>query len=150
MSRSYVNSLESLQGLFVSYPVRAEMSTITVAVDSGGPSVLVRLRGADRVVLVAGIVEWRRTLVRGRTWVWRTPDGEAIHVSTAGHAPEGAELAVAVLAGPVPWGSCLDLPLDPGTAEQVDDDVLYRWLGDEIANNWPFVSTVNTLSGVTS
>jgi len=84
-SCQYFDVLESLQGLFVSYPVRAEMSTVTLAVDSGEPSVLVRLREADRVVLVAGIVEWRRTLVRGRTWVWRTPDGAAIHVSTAGH-----------------------------------------------------------------
>ncbi|OLF09362.1 hypothetical protein BLA60_19495 [Actinophytocola xinjiangensis] len=124
------------------------MESISLASNSGEDSVLVRLGAADRVVLVAGIVEWRRTLVGGRTWVWRTPDGTAVHISTTGHAPECAGLSVAVLAGPVAWGGCLDVPVEPGVSEEVDDDVLYRWLGDEIANDWPF--TVNTVAGVTS
>ena len=95
-SCQYFDVLESLQGLFVSYPVRAEMSTVTLAVDSGEPSVLVRLREEDRVVLVAGS-------------------------SSGGGLWSGGGPGCGVR-----------------RTEQVDDDVLHRWLGDEIANNWPF------------
>lgn len=39
---------------------------------------------------------------------------------------------VVLAAGIVEWRRTLELP------GEIDDDVLYRWLGDEIANNWPF------------
>lgn len=138
-SRGYLGVLESLRELFERYPVRADMSSVHVALDPAGrASVLVWLRPADPVVLAAGIVEWRRTLAGRRSWAWRTPGGEHLHISTAGHAPECDELSVAVLAGPIPHDCCLDVDLEPDVPEVLDDDVLYRWLGDEIANDWPF------------
>jgi hypothetical protein len=141
----YLDTLESLRALFLDYPMRADMSSIHLSVDSDGQaSIMVWLRSTDPVVLAAGIVEWRRTLSPGATWVWRTPDGAGLHVATTGHAPECAGIPVAVLAGPLPHECHLDNDLEPGLSEERDDDALYRWLGDEIAHNWPFPAGTNT------
>lgn len=141
----YLDALESLRALFLDYPMRAEMSSIHLAVDSDGQSsIMVWLHSKDPVVLAAGIVEWRRTLSHGSTWVWRTPDGARLHVATTGRAPECADMPIAVLAGPLAHGCHLDNDLDPNVAAELDDDALYRWLGDEVASNWPFPAGTNT------
>jgi len=112
-----------------------ELSSVQIATGAdGATTVLVRLRDSDPVVLAAGIVEWRRTLVRGRTLAWRAANGDSFQVVVTGFGGEIDEIPLTVVTGPVPADCCLDLEL-PG---EVDDDVLYRWLGDEIANNWPF------------
>lgn len=144
-SARYLEALESLRVLFLDCPTRAEMSSIQLAVDSDGqPSVMVWLHTTSPAVLAAGIVEWRRTLSHGSTWVWRTPDGASLHVATTGRAPGCADIPIAVLAGPLPHSCHLDHALDPDLAEELDDDALYRWLGDEVANNWPFPAGTNT------
>jgi hypothetical protein len=142
-SRHYLLPLEALHDLFVQYPVRADLSSIHIATDhSGKASILVRLRQADPAVLAAGIVEWRRTLSKGTSWAWRAPSGKNIHVVTTGYVPECGGIPLTVVAGPVPLNCCLDLDLE--IPEELDDDSLYRWLGDEIANNWPFEPTLLT------
>jgi hypothetical protein len=138
-SHRYLTVLESLRDLFVHYPLRAEMSSITLATDATGQvSIVVALHRADTAMLAAGVVEWRRTLAEVRTWAWRTPDGEELYVSAAGHAPECEGMRVAVIAGPVPQDAYLEHDLDPDVSTEIDLDTLYRWLGDEIANSWPF------------
>ncbi|OLF05871.1 hypothetical protein BLA60_34385 [Actinophytocola xinjiangensis] len=141
-SQRFLGPLAAVRELFVRCPVDVEMSSVRIGVDAGGVvSALVRLRNSDPAVLAAGIVQWRRTLVRGNTWAWRGPAGDGFHIVTTGFGEDGG-VAVAVVAGPVPAGCCLDLEL-PG---EIDDDVLYRWLGDEIANNWPFETKPGELS----
>lgn len=143
-SARYLGALRSLQDMFVNYPMRAEMSSINIAMDSvGNLSVMVLLRASDPVILAAGIVEWKRSLTKGSSWVWRTPCGEEIYVSTTGYAPECDEIPVVVMAGPISADCYLDHDLDPDEPEELSVDTLYRWLGDEIANNWPFMPAVN-------
>jgi hypothetical protein len=144
-SHRYLAALESLRELFVNYPFRAEISTITVAMDRlWRPAIMVQLHRAHPVILAAGIMEWRRTLSHGNTWAWRTPNGAELFVATAGRAPESDDMPVAVIAGPIPHDCYLENDLEPDVSEEVDDDTLYRWLGDEIANNWPFETASDT------
>jgi hypothetical protein len=153
-SHHYQAVLESLRELFVNYPFRAEMSTVTIATDpTGQASIMVWLRNTESATLAAGCVEWRRTLSQGNTWVWRTPSGDELYVATTGYAPESVDVSMAVIAGPLPHDCYLEHDLEPDASEEVDMDTVYRWLGDEIANNWPFKSTPNvrqTHAGVPS
>lgn len=146
-SHRYLGALESLQELFVNYPFRVEMSSIHIAMDSAGQaSIVVQLHKTDPVILAAGIVEWRRTLANGSTWAWRTPSGKEIHVATTGYAPECDETPMAVMAGPIPHDCYLDFDLDPDVPAELGDYTLYHWLGNEIANDWPFKPAWNRLS----
>lgn len=136
-SRRYLASLEALRELFIHYPVHAELSSIRLtATRTGAASIVVRLRETDPVVLAAGIVEWRRTLAGGNTWAWRTANGTDLHVATTGYAPECRDVPLTVVGGPIPSLCCLDVEIEH--VAEIDDDTLYRWLGDEIANDWPF------------
>ncbi|GAB3462677.1 hypothetical protein [Actinophytocola sediminis] len=138
-SRHYLAALKALHELFVNYPVRAKMSSIHIATDSTGRiSILAYLDKTDPVVSAAGTVEWTRTLTKSKSWAWRTPNSNEFYVATVGYAPECAEMQIAVLAGPVPHDCYLDFDLEPDFSEELSANVVYRWLGDEIANNWPF------------
>ena len=128
--------------------MNSEMSSVHIAVEP--PSVVVQLLATDPTLVAAGIVEWRRTLAGGSTWVWRTPLGTEIHVATTGHAPECPDVPIAVVAGPIPHDGRLDHGLDPGRTDELDDDTLYQWLGSEIAGNWPFESTTDIHHGATA
>ncbi|MGH3761185.1 hypothetical protein [Actinophytocola sp.] len=150
-SYRYLRALESLQELFANYPFRADMSSMLISMDpTGKAAILVQLHSADPMVLAAGIVEWKRTLVDGNTWAWRTPSGKEIHISTTGYTPECGETSIVVMTGPVPHDCYLDFHLDPNTSEVLDDERLYHWLGSEIANNWPFKPTFDAQQVVTT
>ncbi|OLF11141.1 hypothetical protein BLA60_14230 [Actinophytocola xinjiangensis] len=136
-SARYLAVLDSLREFFRDCPMNSEMSSIQLTAD-GHPQVIVRLRATDPALIAAGIVEWRRTLARGNTWAWRTPCGTEIHVATTGHAPEDTEVPITVVAGPVPNDCGLDHDLEPGRPDELGDDTLYQWLGNEIATTWPF------------
>jgi hypothetical protein len=139
-SHRYLNALESFHTGLTSYPMRAELASINFTMDQERHVMItVHLEKADPVVLAAGLVDWDRTLGRAQTWGWRTPDGKEGHVAVIGYSTEGTPIAV--VAGPIPYDDQrLDHDLEPGVPEQLDTDSLYRWLGAEITEAWPFTT----------
>lgn len=137
-SYRYLHPLDSVHDLLLSYPMRADMSSIHIEAAHGQSTITVRLREADPAVLAAGLVEWHRTLYPAETWAWRAATGDDVHIIVTGFGPECDRTAIAVLAGPIPQTPRLDMNLEPATPRRLDPDTLYGWFGSEILHSWPF------------
>lgn len=149
-SHRYLDTLSSFHAMLSSFPTRAEVASVQFAMSPEGQvTVTVHLRPAEPAVLAAGLVDWERTLGRTETWAWRTLNGDEVHLAVFGY-DDCDRTPIAVVSGPIPYdGWHVDYDLDLGLAEQIDTDVLYRWLGAEIARSWPFTSADPT-TGVTT
>jgi len=126
-SDNFLPLLDSIRNLFQHYPIRSEMGSVQVIVDSGARQlVVVQLVDGDLGSVAAGIVEWDRTLAAGRLTIERSPDGATVTLGVAGHIDEdGTDVEVY---GTAPFEARrLGTDVMPGETVAVPFEVVAVW-----------------------
>jgi hypothetical protein len=93
MSTTVINLLDALRTHLDEFDVPTPWS-VHLTTYSGGPQVSLQITGREVPEIAAGLLAWADTLTETTAEAWRSPEGDALHLSVTGQLTEGASLRV--------------------------------------------------------
>jgi hypothetical protein len=90
----YLAVLATLTEHLITFDLPCSIASTTMQQESAGHSVTVQLNCRVLPGLAAALLEWADTLTGITAEVWRTPSGDSVHLTVAGHLTSGTPVKV--------------------------------------------------------